>query len=132
MVEDRDYGPEWLKKSIKVEHISPLGEDVARLLNDLYVGIYHIHPEVTRVDWAEKHHIEIILRGCWATYDFDNLTRLVFLAHDYGLRVQLDARAPGYVRLMFHRRTRDGGYSERHPSIEAALADWREIHKDQL
>ena len=132
MVEDRDYGPGWVKSTFKGTEMSTLGEDVARLLNDLYVGIYHIQRECSRVDWSNQTYIEIILYGAWCSFDHSNLTRLIFLAHDYGLRVQLEARAPGYVRLMFHRRTREGNLYMRHPSIEFALAQWRESHEDQL
>jgi hypothetical protein len=132
-IDEKDYGPGWIKQAFRPEKpMSSLGENVARLLNVLYQGIYHIDSECKKVDWSNDHHIEIVLRGCWATYDFDNLTRLVFLAHDYALRVQMEARANGYIRLMFHQRQREGHYAQRHPTIEFALYGWRANHEDQV
>lgn len=130
-IQDGDYGPEWIKAAFKTE-LSPLGKDVARLLHDLYSGIYHIQRECSRTNWTNDGYIEIVLRGCWCTFDDDKLTRLVFLAHDYGIRVQMDARSNGYIRIMFHRREREGNLYRRHPSIETALAEWRKYHDDRL
>lgn len=131
MIDDKDYGPSWIKKAFHPKReMSSLGEDAARLLNDLYAGIYHIQPECSRVDWSDEHHIEIVLYGCWSSFDYDNLTRLVFLAHDYALRVQMDARANGYIRLMFHRRQRNGDLYQRHPSLEQAVQSWRTFNPD--
>lgn len=131
MENDNDYGPNWIRSAFHVSDMSEIGEDAARLLNDLYLGIYHIDRECRRVDWSNKYYIEITVRNCWSTYDFDNLTRLVFLAHDYALRVELIPRGFGYTRILFHRRQREGNLYQRHPTIEDALANWRKNHAGQ-
>src|SRR5688572_33483899 len=69
--------------------MSPLGEAVANLLGELFYGIYHLdHKALYKVDWRNKVFIEFSLG--WkqlATTDFDELSRLVFLAHHMAIRV---------------------------------------------
>lgn len=59
----------------------------------------------------------------WATWDYNNLTRLVVMAHDRMIRVDLIPSGPrmqGFA--LWKRHTREGGMSERHPTIEDAIA----------
>jgi hypothetical protein len=61
-----------------------------------------------------------------ATFDFDYLTRLVILAHDRCIRVEIVPSGPGRVGLaLFKRNSRDGSTFERHPTMEQALAKFR-------
>src|SRR5690606_37053952 len=83
-----------------------------------------------RVDWSNRHHIELITDLPLATWDGDALTRLVFMAHDATLRLAIQPASPQYIRLMFHPRKREGSLVERHPTIEDALAQWRTRHPD--
>jgi len=67
----------------------------------------------------------------FATFDFERLTALVFLAHDMCMRAELQHGGPGRVRIaVWQRRTREGHNWERHPTIEQALALWRRTHPD--
>lgn len=61
----------------------------------------------------------------WATYDFDQLTRLVVLAHDYAVRVEVVASGPQMIGLVLHKRKREGAMHERHPTIEEAIEAFR-------
>ncbi len=57
-----------------------------------------------------------------ATFDFDYLTRLVVLAHDRCVRVEIAPSGPGRVGLaLFKRAGRDGSIYDRHPTMEQAL-----------
>lgn len=113
------------------ETLSPLGKDVADLLGDLYLGIYHI-PERTleKVNWGNNQYISIVVRDDdFSTYDFDRLTRLVVLCHDRCLRCEIHGRGFNYLELMFHRRKRDGKELwERHPTIEDAVERCRKAY----
>lgn len=132
--QDRDmdkYGPEWIKTAFDTE-LSEIGEDVARLLNDWVSGIYHIQRAASKVDWKNPYWIEINLRGSLSTFDFDDLTRLVFLAHDYAMRVEIDPRRNGIYKLLFHRRVREGSLYQRHPTIEQAVNTWRKYHAEMV
>ena len=65
----------------------------------------------------------------FSTYDFNNMTRIVFLAHDRMVRVELGSSGPGLIKFILHKRKkREGQMHERHPSIEDALSDWRKIN----
>lgn len=126
----RQSGAEWIKASFKVENMSPLGEAVANLLGEWWCGIYHFESkDLKAVDWGNSHYIEFVLRDRnLSTFDSDELTRLAFLGHDHAIRVSVEAKYRRQFRLMFHRRKREGGVWERHPTIEAALEMFRKYH----
>lgn len=112
-----------------VDAISPLGRRVALILDAFYRGIYHA-PEwryLKQADWSAADWIEINHRGSLSTIDFDDLTRLVFLAHDYAVRVQLEAvGGPKHLlRLVFHLRQHQGDSHRLHPTLELAVTNWR-------
>lgn len=118
---ERQYaGADWIKSTLKIENISPLGEAVADLLGDVFQGIYHLDiKQLAKVGWSNPYHIEVVHRGQMATFDDSLLTILVVLAHDRMIRVDITGRANHYLEFTFHQRqNRTGAYHERHPSIE--------------
>ena len=59
----------------------------------------------------------------WATFDSDRLTRLVILAHDRMIRVEVTPSGPGRIGFaLWKRYKREGAMSERHPTMEQAIA----------
>lgn len=112
---------------------SETGLRVAELL-ERWQGLHHMESSaMKKVNWSNTLYQTVVLSsigtpgGALATFDFDDLTRLVFLAHDLCIRVSIEPCNPKHLRLMFHpRRERDGGMSIRHPTIETALERWRE------
>lgn len=112
--------------------VSALGFVVAEVCYALVGGLHNwpTRRSLKRVDWTNAHYMEIVYGGPLSTFDFDNLTRLVFLAHDHALRVELSGAAPGAIRLRFHQRRREGEIFERHPTIGRALKAWRRTHPD--
>jgi hypothetical protein len=112
-------GSGWVKSTTNQE-MSPLGIKVADLLGELFLGIYHIEKEVLKVNWTNKGYIEINISQDLSTFDYDKLTRLVFLAHWFCLRVEINPCNFKYIKLMFHSRKRDGFIYERHPTLEEA------------
>ena len=59
-----------------------------------------------------------------STYDDDMLTRIVLIAHQMGVRIEIGPSGPGLIKLMAHARiTGDNkhelDFSERHPSLDA-------------
>jgi len=62
----------------------------------------------------------------FATFDFDYLTRLVFMAHDRCIRAEIQPSGPGMLKLVLNKRFyRDGEMYERHPTIETALEKFK-------
>ena len=69
-----------------------------------------------------------------ATFDSDGLTRLVFSAHDHCARVSIGSAGFGGIEIKVWLRTRRSGdrYYNRHPTLEGAVAAWREHRKDEV
>lgn len=62
-----------------------------------------------------------------STFDFDYLTRLVVLAHDHCIRVEIISSGPGLIGIVLHKRQgRIGDIWSRHPTIEDAVVRVRE------
>jgi hypothetical protein len=113
---------------------SEMGLRSAAML-DAWVGLHHIpSAALSAVDWSNTLYQQILLSantgcGSLSTYDFASLTRLVFLAHDFAIRLELSPHHYRFLKLMMHPRPRDGGnVSTRHPTLEAAVSDWRSSH----
>lgn len=67
-----------------------------------------------------------------ATWDFDNLTRLVLAAHRWAVRVELVQSGPRSIGIFLHARipddgTKDQSWSEKHPTIEQLCIRAREL-----
>jgi hypothetical protein len=122
-------GAEWVRKTFKVD-MSPLGENVANLLDKVFCGIYHLDAsKLKKINWSDTHFVAVQLH--WqslSTYDNDNLTRLVVLAHDHCLRVDISARTVKTIEIMFHQRKPGGSLMDRMPTMEQHLADIRRYH----
>jgi len=117
-------GADWVKQSLKCQNMSSFGEQVADLLGDLFLGIYHMPTSKLRnVDWHDDACIRVLIDRNMATYDGDLLTRLVVLSHDRMIRVSIDSCNFHNVELMFHKRlVREGGsIFERMPTMESHI-----------
>lgn len=89
------------------------------LLCEVFHGEHHAPDRVH----AFGRGIKVSVYGSQlATFDFDYLTRLVVLAHDHCIRVEVVPSGPGRVGLaLFKRAGRDGSTYDRHPTIEEAI-----------
>lgn len=124
----RHSGSDWVER--RGIPMSPLGRRVADLLGEWARGIYHIENALRspRTHLDKANWCEVIYYPGYCTFDTvdgDDLTRLVFLAHDYGIRVELRPHGFGYMRLTFSQRTVRSNSMEGHPTIEQALAAHR-------
>jgi hypothetical protein len=121
-------GADWIEEAIGP--CSEFGRRVADLLVEWQAGIYHLDTKaLKRVNWTDPRLITLTVRFIsYATFDGSYLTRLVFLAHDACIRVELEAVGPRCMRIWFHPRKRDGHLAERHPTLEEAVTRWRECH----
>jgi hypothetical protein len=111
-------------RACRVEHISPLGAAVAGIIGAIKGGL-HNYRGASEIDWSRNDYVEVRWDGELATYDFSNLTRLVFLAHDACVRVSISPRSHRSLTLLFHQRQREGGIWQRHPTLENAVAEHR-------
>jgi hypothetical protein len=100
-------------------------EEATAFFAELYMGEHHIPAEIKKWGpaWCINDH------GDLSTYDFNMLTRLVFLAHDKCYRASVMNSGPRMVKIaIWKRKQREGNICERHPTIEEALEKWRKRH----
>lgn len=117
-------------KYCSLEPPSPLGLRVAELM-DTWRGFHHFNQaELKKTAWDNPYFIVFKLdTPSLSTFDGSLLTSLVFLAHDFCIRVEVNPRSHKSLELLFHqRKSREGGTTDRHPTIETALAKWRQNH----
>jgi hypothetical protein len=107
-------------------------EEAVLFFADLFNGEHHI-PGRHRGDRnviAHGYGWRVSGIDTLATWDSDLLTRAVFLAHDRCFRLEADTIG-GRLSLVIWKRTPTPGdlpIALGHPTIEAALADWRKRH----
>lgn len=104
-------------------------EIAEEFFGELYYGKHHIPGKIKPwgTGWCVNHY------GSLATFDFDELTRLVFLSHDRCIRAEIQNSGPRMVKIcIWQREGREGGISERHPTIKEALSKWREKHSEKV
>lgn len=137
-------GEKWLRGT--GAEPSALGIRACVLLALLEGGFHHI-PYAKYVNWSETGCIEAYPHGGLSTYDSNALTRLVFLAHDECLRVELrgpvtgepddepqehDEDRPCGMRILITPRLRHGEIWDAHPTLEKAVALWRKKFSAEL
>jgi len=120
-------GSDWIKSNISKE-MSEHGANVANLLGDVFLGIYHLNrTSLGKVEWSNERHIEVTVGRPLATIDGDELTRLVVLGHDRMMRIEISGLAPGYLRLtVYQRRVREGRLWKRCPTLEEHVQKLRD------
>lgn len=64
-------------------------------------------------------------RGGLDTYDFNQLTRLVFMAHEKCIRVEIAPLSSSRLRIAIWKRKRDGSMSQRHPDLQTAIEQFK-------
>ena len=128
-------GAGWLLQNFKYSNpdkvVSEFGCEVANLLGDLFAGIYHMDAgALERTDWSCTWRISVTVRdnGQFGTHDFNSLTRLVFLAHEQGIKATIEAASSRYLRLTFH-KVGAKFCPPVHPTIEQALNRFMEVQQ---
>lgn len=98
-------------------------EEATNFFAQFYGGEHHI-PKYKIFEfgdgWMVKHD-----RGDLATYDYNDLTRLVLMAHDKCIRVSIMPLNMNTVKIAIWKREREGGMSRRHATIEQAIETYR-------
>ena len=89
--------------------------DCYRLLADVVGGFHHIYNPVKSCGSG----ISTNIHGSWASFDFDELTRIIIGGFDRMIRVEIAACNMQYFRLILHKRhTREGSSTQRIPGLE--------------
>lgn len=108
------------EKEIQVEVTEEFTErEAMEFFAAFYGGNHHIPGFKVKPygrGWCVNHD-----RGCLSTFDFSELTTLVFMAHQKCIRVEVSAIRTNILRIALHKRKREGSMSERHPTIEKVI-----------
>lgn len=121
-----DSAVDWIKRQYKDVVLSELGTMVVQFLDKMW-GIHNCNKtSLGKVDWGNNTWIEVVIDKMMSTVDNNDLTRLVVIAHNMMLRVEMTGIGPGYVKLQFHQRSlrnlEMGRYWDWCPSIEDHIA----------
>lgn len=87
--------------------------------SEFYRGAHHIPGHKVHdfgLGWMVKHD-----RGDMATHDFNDLTRLVLMAHRDCYRASVDSNGSRGLKVCIWKRKREGPMDVRHPTIEQAM-----------
>jgi hypothetical protein len=90
---------------------------------EFYDGRHHIPKSGVKEfgdGWYVSHN-----RGDLATYDYNQLTRLVLMGHDKCIRVSVAPSNFNTLKICIWKRQREGGMSSRHPTLEQAIEKFR-------
>lgn len=113
----------WLRK--QGHELSPLGEKVAAIVGIAGNGIYNAPINQDKVAWSQEGWIAVVWKRSLGTFDFDQLTKLVFLCHEARIRCELEGCGPYLTRIVFAQRKADGSLMEGHPNLDEAVAAFR-------
>lgn len=111
-------------------HAAPdkLSPDQARMFNILGIvggGIYNAPISWDTVRWHCGHGLAVIWHGDLSTFDFWQMSLLVFLCHDARIRCDVSAHTRHHLQIMLHPRQHEGGMSKRHPNLAEAIEAFR-------
>lgn len=91
--------------------------EAREFFGELYYGEHHFPSQLKEFGygWRMDHY------GDLSTFDFNVLTRLVLMAHQKCIRVSIMPLNFKHIKICIWKRTRDGGISTGHPTIEQAI-----------
>lgn len=109
------------------EKLSEFQAKVADILGMVGGGIYNATVSHGSIDWEYGFNgISAVWKyPQFATWDFNQLTMLVFLCHEARIRCELGPAGPHMLRLSFWQRNATGDISTRHPNLDEAVAMFR-------
>lgn len=115
-----DTSREWMD-SHRLEWMSDDQWFLYLFLHRMFKGFHHI--PTTPKECGRG--IEINFRPIYmATFDYDYLTRLVVMSHNWCVRSEVCGSGPGMIKIkLWKRMSRDGSVNQRHPTI-AEVAEY--------
>ncbi len=97
-------------------------QEATDFFSELFGGEHHLPSEVDVYGLGYC----INCRSSLATFDGNQLTRLVLMAHDKCYRAEIkDGNKWGRIKICIWKRIREGSIDYRHPTIEQAIEHWK-------
>jgi hypothetical protein len=93
-------------------------EEATQFFSIFYGGEHHFPSKLKQegYGWKINHDNNYL-----STFDFNDLTKLVLMAHKYCIRVSLNTCGVNKMKITIWKREREGVISRRHPTIEQAI-----------
>ena len=86
-------------------------------MSQLFNGFHHVNGTPMRFGSGIKINLTA---SNMATWDYDYLTKAVIMAHNWGVRFELEPASPRYLRFILHKR-------HLHTTIEQAIKKYNHI-----
>lgn len=119
---------EWLEKLRKSEDFSWCSDDqweCCQMIFDLVGGEHHLQNKIKSFGMGIGYTTSID----FSTFDFNLMTIAVFMAHDRCIRLSVHSATKKRIKLcLWKRKGREGRISERHPTLEKAIEDYRKYY----
>lgn len=106
------------------DDLTPFQRRAFDILGIIGNGIYNAPIAWDGVIWARDYLIVPWRKGL-GTWDFMELTRLVFLCHEARIRGYIETHSPRHLAIALHERSHHGGMSKRHPNLDEAISGFR-------
>jgi len=120
----RDTTKGWIAMPEKLDDFY---SSVMDILGMTFGGIYNAPICWEAIQWQYGRGIAVPVRDIGlATWDFQQLTRLVFLCHEARIRCEIRTHSFRHMLLCFWPREDSGGVGRRHPNLDEAVAAFRE------
>lgn len=112
---------------VQPETLNEFQRKVCDILGMVGGGIYNAPISHAKIDWNYGWRgVSVIWKHGMATFDFHELTSLVFLCHEARIRCDVSPAGPRMMRISFWQRGHEGGMAERHPNLDEAVAAFRQ------
>lgn len=92
-------------------------EEAISFLSEFFRGEHHIPKGLKEFG----HGWALNSTYTFSTFDSDGLTRLVVLAHQYAIRVEISPASPQSLKIIIHKRQRTGSMFQRHPTLQEVI-----------
>lgn len=108
------------------EKLSDFQKKVVGIVGIIGSGIYNAPINPDKIEWDHGRGVSMVWMREMATWDFNQLTWLVFLCHEARIRCSVEGCGPRNLRLSFWPREAEGQMSVRHPDLGEAVKIFRQ------
>ena len=105
--------------------LSEFQKRVCNIVGIIGGGLYNAPINIEKINWDFGGGVSLYWTRELSTWDFSQLTLLVFLCHEARIRLQVEAYGPRATKLSFWQRKATGDIAVRHPNLDEAVADFR-------
>lgn len=106
------------------DELNPFQRRAFDILGIVGNGIYNAPIAWESVYWMPRM-ISVSWRHSLATWDFTQLTRLVFLCHEARIRADIAPKGFREIEITLSERSHEGAMNWRHPDLDEAVEDFR-------